>query len=75
MVGYCFRHVEVSHDAFHPRLSQYSLKESPRDLSVGPLVETSSSKAGVVGLIPGRELRSHMPHGQKDKKVKTETVL
>jgi len=39
-------------------------------LSVGPLVETSSSKAGVVGLIPGRELRSHMPHGQKDKKVK-----
>ena len=33
--GHCFHHLEVSHDPFHPCLSQQSLKESPGDLSVG----------------------------------------
>ena len=33
----------------------------------GPVVKTSPSNAGDAGSIPGRELRSHMPWGQKTK--------
>ena len=32
-----------------------------------PVVKISPSNAGVVGSIPGQELRSHMPCGQKMK--------
>ena len=37
------------------------------DFLGGPVVKTSPSNAGGEGSIPGRELRSHMPHGQKTK--------
>ena len=31
------------------------------------MLKTSPSNAGDAGLIPGGDLRSHMPHGQKTK--------
>ena len=37
------------------------------DIPSGPVVKTRASNAGGAGLIPGRELRSHMPRGQKTK--------
>ena len=38
----------------------------------GPVVKTLPSNTGGAGPIPGRELRSHMPCGQK---TKTEAIL
>ena len=32
---------------------------------MGPVGKTSPSSVGDVGLVPGREPRSHMPHGQE----------
>ena len=40
---------------------------SLRDFPGDPVVKTSPSNAGGEGSIPGRELRSHMPQGQKTK--------
>ena len=42
-------------------------KNNWRDLSGGPVVKTSPSDAGGVGLIPHLELRFHMPRGQNFK--------
>ena len=42
-------------------------KNNWRDLSGGPVVKTSPSDAGGVGLIPHLELRVHMPRGQNFK--------
>ena len=40
---------------------------SLRDFSGGPVVKTLPSNAGAEGSITGRELRSHMPRGEKTK--------
>ena len=37
------------------------------DFPDDPVVETSPSNVGDVGSISGRELRSHIPHGQTTK--------
>ena len=60
-------------------------KELFWDFPGHPMVKTSPSNAEVVGLIPGWELRSHMPCVKKKKKKnhqkqktqtkKTETIL
>ena len=34
------------------------------------MVKTSPSSAGGAGLIPGWELRSHMPHSKRPKNIK-----
>ena len=46
-------------------------KELFWDFPGHPMVKTSPSNAEVVGLIPGWELRSHMPCVKKKKKKKT----
>ena len=47
----------------HPR-------RTPGDFPGGPVVKTSPFDAGSVGSIPGCELRSNMPHGQKNQNIK-----
>ena len=53
----------------------YNLKL--RDFPGGPVVKTLPSNAGGAGSVPGRELRSHIPRGQKKNKPKhkTEAIL
>ena len=41
-----------------------------RDFPGGPVVKTSPSSAGGAGSTPGRELRSHVPRGQKNHNIK-----
>ena len=45
----------------------FDFKNRERDFPDGPVVKTSHSSAGGAGLIPGWELGSHMPSGQKTK--------
>ena len=49
-------------------------KELFWDFPGHPMVKTSPSNAEVVGLIPGWELRSHMPCVKKKKKKKPKTT-
>ena len=49
------------------QVRQQQLELDMGDFPGGPVVKTSPSNAGGEGQIPGRELRSHMPQGQKTK--------
>ena len=46
------------------------IKRGLADFSGGPVVETSPSNAGGAYLIPGWELSSHVPRGQRNIKQK-----
>lgn len=57
--------IECLSEADAPSLGT-PLEEPLSGTSSGP-VKTLLSNAGSVGLIPGQELKSHMPHGRETK--------
>ena len=53
--------------------TETTIQNTSKGLPWWLVVKTLPSNAGDMGLIPSWELRSHMPHGQKNKTLKTHT--